>query len=148
VTDLSLEILRATDAVGFCSVEYKRDPRTDLFYITEPTIGRVNLQIGTAVANGANIPARAYFHLTGQPDPGEPPREKPRTWIYLDRDFRTASYYVKRGELTWGGWLRSISGPKAFAVWRFTDVGMLGGWLRYMTLRIGRAIGRRILPEG
>ena len=69
VSDLSRTILRETGCVGLGSVEYKRDPRTDTFYIMEPTVGRANLQVGVAIANGVNIIARGYFHLIGVPYP-------------------------------------------------------------------------------
>lgn len=120
----SLEILRAAGAAGFCSVEYKRDPRSDVFYITEPTIGRVNLQIGTAIANGVNLPLMAYRHLLKLPALAVSRPRRPRTWVHLSRDIASARHYISKGELTWGRYLASLLGPKSFAAWRWTEFRM------------------------
>lgn len=115
--DHSLAILRAAGAAGFCSVEYKRHPETDVFYITEPTVGRVNLQLGTATGNGVNLPAMAYRHLHALPAyPVRRPR-RPRTWVHVKKDFATARHYVARGELTWFRYLASLAGPRIYPVW-------------------------------
>ena len=127
VRDLSREILRAAGCIGLGSVEYKRDPRTDRFYIMEPTVGRTNLQIGVAIANGVDLVSRAYFHLIGQPYPGVESPTWNRKWILLGSDLRSAAYWVRRGELTWPGYLRSLRGSKRFAVWRPTEYRMFGG---------------------
>jgi D-aspartate ligase len=144
VTPLSREILQSTGTVGFCSVEYKRDPRTGTFYITEPTVGRVNLQLGTALANGVDLVSRAYYHLQGLPYPGREVRTYDRKWVLLAADYRSAKFYVGRGELTWGGWWRSLRGPKAFAVWTPSDAGMWTGALGDLVRRIPRALWRRV----
>jgi predicted ATP-grasp superfamily ATP-dependent carboligase len=124
--DISLDILRAAGAAGFCSVEYKRHPETDVFYITEPTVGRVNLQLGTATGNGVNLPAMAYRHLMRlAPLPVRRPR-RPRTWVHVKKDLRTARHYVQKGELTWLGYLASLSGPRIYPVWSAGEYRMAG----------------------
>jgi predicted ATP-grasp superfamily ATP-dependent carboligase len=143
VTPLSREILQSTRTAGFCSVEYKRDPRTGTFYITEPTVGRVNLQLGTALANGVDLVSRAYFHLQGLPYPGREARTYDRKWVLLGADYRSARFYIGRGELTWGAWWRSLRGPKSFAVWTPGDTGMWTGALRDLATRVPRALWRR-----
>jgi D-aspartate ligase len=129
VTTLSREILTRAKCSGFCSVEYKRDPRTDKFYIMEPTVGRVDLQLGVALANGVDIVSHAYFHLVGRPYPRS---EKPThhvKWIRAKADFKSARFYVRRGDLSWGDYLRSVSGAKRFAVWAPSDYRMMLGFL-------------------
>ncbi|MEP7380461.1 MAG: hypothetical protein ABI910_02175 [Gemmatimonadota bacterium] len=143
VSALSREILQSTTCRGFCSVEYKRDPRTGTHYITEPTVGRVNLQLGTALANGVDLVARAYFHVQGLPYPGREVRTYNRKWLLLASDYRSARYYVGQGALTWGAWLRSLRGPKAFGVWRIGDTGMWTGALGSFLTRVPRALVRR-----
>jgi D-aspartate ligase len=144
VSALSREILAANACAGFCSVEYKRDPRSGTFYVTEPTVGRVNLQLGTAIANGADLVSRAYFHLQGMPYPGRERRTFDRKWVYLAADWRSARFYVRRGDLSWGAWLRSLRGPRAFAVWRLSDAGMAWGAVRDVAVRGPRALARRV----
>lgn len=144
VSDLSREILTTVRCCGFCSVEYKRDPRTGQYFITEPTVGRVNLQLGTALANGADLVARAYFHLNAIPYPGNEQRTFDRKWLLLAADYKSARFYMARGELTWAAYLRSLRGPKAYAVWRASDAGMLTGVVRDFASRAPQALARRL----
>ncbi len=143
VSTLSREILESTQCSGFCSVEYKRDPRTGTYYITEPTVGRVNLQLGTAIANGVDLVARAYFHVQGLPYPGREARTYDRKWLLFWSDYKSARYYVGKGELTWGAWIRSLRGPKHYGVWQLSDTGMWTGALGNLATRIPRALARR-----
>lgn len=144
VTALSRTILTETRCSGFCSVEYKRDPRTGTFFITEPTVGRVNLQLGTALANGVDLVSRAYFHVQGLPWPGDAPRTFHRKWVYLDADFRSARHYIATGELTWSSWLKSLRGSREYAVWRLADPGMALGAAGLVVTRGPRALARRL----
>jgi D-aspartate ligase len=140
---LSLEILRASGAVGFCAVEYKRDPRTGAYYITEPTIGRVNLQIGTAIANGSNIPWAAYRHLVGLPPEEVIAPPSPCTWVYLKNDIKSARHKVAEGSLSWSQYLASLRGPKVFAVWRSNEYRMALAIVPFQLKRIsGNAVKR------
>ena len=129
VTPLSREILTRANCSGFCSVEYKRDPRTDKFYIMEPTVGRVDLQLGVALANGVDIVSRAYFHLIGRPYPRHEKQTHHVKWIRAKADFKSARFYIRRGDLSWGDYLQSISGPKRFAVWTPSDYRMMLGFV-------------------
>jgi D-aspartate ligase len=151
VADLSAEILRASGCVGFGSIEYKRDSRTGSYLIMEPTVGRTNLQVGVAIANGVDLVSRAYFHLVDRPYPGDDAVTWDRKWIILKSDLRSARHYVATGQLTWADYLRSLSGPKTFAVWRATDLRMMMGFagiwarapLRLLRRFRARAAGRR-----
>ena len=129
VIPLSREILTRVNCSGFCSVEYKRDPRTDKFYIMEPTVGRVDLQLGVALANGVDIVSRAYFHLIGRPYPRSEKQTHHVKWIRAKADFKSARFYVRRGDLSWSKYLQSISGAKRFAVWTPSDYPMMLGFL-------------------
>ena len=144
VTPLSREVLTSTQCAGFCSVEYKRDPRTDTFYITEPTVGRVNLQLGTALANGADLVSRAYFHVQGLDYPGRERRTYDRKWVYLAADYKSARFYIARGDLTWRTWLHSLTGPKSFAVWHLNDPTMWTSAIKDIVQRAPTALIRRI----
>lgn len=144
VSELSREILRDTRCVGIGSVEYKRDPRTDRVYIMEPTVGRTNMQIGVAVANGADLVSRAYFHLIDRPYPGTERPTHDRKWILLGSDLRSAAYWVRRGELTWPDYVRSLRGPRRFAVWSARDYPMLFGLARDWAGKPGRLVRRML----
>ena len=144
VVALSREILTRVGCAGFGSVEYKRDPRTDSFYIMEPTVGRVNLQVGVAIANGVDIVSRAYFHLIGRPyQDGRRPTHT-RMWMIASADFRSARYYMRRGDLTWRRYLASIARPISFSSWRLGDVGMFRGLARTLVTRGPGVLARRL----
>src|SRR3989338_1920885 len=51
---------------GIGSVEFKLNPRDGKFKITEPTVGRSNLQSSIALQAGINIPLAYYCDLVGQ----------------------------------------------------------------------------------
>ena len=68
--------------VGLGSVEVKRDRRDGNYYVTEPTVGRPNLQSNVATAAGVNHAVVAYRDACGLPaDPQTPPR---RNAIWLN----------------------------------------------------------------
>jgi predicted ATP-grasp superfamily ATP-dependent carboligase len=52
---------------GLCSMEYKRDTGSGIFYMIEPTVGRTDYQEEIASLNGVNIPLAAYCDLAGMP---------------------------------------------------------------------------------
>ncbi len=144
------EILTTTRCVGFCSVEYKRNARSDIYYVTEPTVGRVNLQVGVAVANGVDIVSRGYFHMIGQQYPLHVEPTYERKWIILKSDVKSAHYYVKKSQYTWLDYLRSLRGPKTFAVWRLSDykmmLGFCGIWLS-APFRLAKRQARNVLSK-
>ncbi|HEX7023187.1 MAG TPA: hypothetical protein VF187_00090, partial [Gemmatimonadales bacterium] len=110
-------LLASAGCAGFGAVEYKRDPRNGQFVIIEPTVGRPDLQNGLAAANGVDLASRAYSHLTGVALPPESSPARPRRWIHFSEDFASARFYHRAGELTLGGYLRSLKGPRIHAVW-------------------------------
>jgi D-aspartate ligase len=107
---------------GIGSMEYKLDSATGQYYITEPTVGRVNLQSYLAVANGVNIPYLTYLECCGQ-DTGRE-NVKPTygvKWIHEYNDLASSFYYLRRRQLTLNDWYSSLSGDKAYAVWSRRD---------------------------
>ena len=44
-------------------------------------------------------------------------------WINLLRDLQSGWYYWRRGELTIVHWIRSMRGPKAYAIFSWSDPG-------------------------
>ena len=71
------------DAVGFVglgSMEYKRDPRDNKFYMVEPTVGRTDYQEEIATLNGVNIPLAAFLGELGRTAPKSSKGSGPRGW--------------------------------------------------------------------
>ncbi len=49
---------------GFGSIEYKRNPLNNKFYIIEPTVGRLNQQEFVTTLHGVNLPLITYKSQT------------------------------------------------------------------------------------
>lgn len=78
---LANEVFDAAGLVGLGSLEVKRDVRDGQFYITEPTVGRPDLQSNVATAGGVNLTAIAYRDAVGLPFVA--PTETARTALWV-----------------------------------------------------------------
>ncbi|MFN8546814.1 MAG: hypothetical protein U0527_02285 [Candidatus Eisenbacteria bacterium] len=144
LADTARRILQSVASSGFCSVEYKRDARDGRFLITEPTVGRVNLQVGLAIANGVDLVSRAYFALAGLPAVIERPPARPRRWIWFGNDWKSARHYMRQGQLGLPGYLGSLRGPKVHAVWHPRDFRLIRRAMAEACTRLPRALARRL----
>lgn len=66
---------------GLGSLEAKYCREEDRYYITEPTVGRNNLQSGVAVAGGVNLTQLALADVLGRPTPKSPPKARRAAWV-------------------------------------------------------------------
>jgi len=64
---LSRSIMTASGVVGLCSIEFKRHAETGDYYITEPTVGRNDLQSYIANVAGINLTRRYVEYLLDLP---------------------------------------------------------------------------------
>ncbi|MDZ7344301.1 MAG: carboxylate--amine ligase [candidate division KSB1 bacterium] len=119
------ETMRLFKSVGYHGlgyVEMKRDARTGKHYIIEPNIGRPTGRSAIAEAGGVELLYAMYCDKLGWPLPANLEQKYIGVkWIYLRRDFQSALYYWKRGELTLRQWWKSFRGRKAYAVFSWTD---------------------------
>lgn len=77
---LTKELFDRAGLQGLGSLEVKRDRRDGRVYITEPTVGRPNLQSNLAAAAGLNLAAIAYRDACGLPvEPAS--RRRPAIWL-------------------------------------------------------------------
>lgn len=67
LTRLTTDFFDQTGFVGLCSMEFKRDRRTDAFVMIEPTVGRADWQEEVATLNGVNIPLAMFRYQAGLP---------------------------------------------------------------------------------
>jgi len=119
----SLRLFKSVQCKGLGSVEFKFNKKSHEFVITEPTVGRPNLQSYIAVANGVNIPYVAYCDLIGTPtcQLDQPSENGSVKWINEFREYSSARFYMKRGDLSARDWYRSIRGPKTYALFSLSD---------------------------
>jgi D-aspartate ligase len=104
---LTRDLFDRAGLVGLGSLEVKRDRRDGRFYITEPTVGRPNLQSNVAAAAGRNLIAIAYRDACGLPIG---PRPRPRQAIWLNESNLPPALLVSasRGQLDLVGLARAV----------------------------------------
>jgi D-aspartate ligase len=113
----------------------RRDGRYKVLDVNARLGGSFRLCVDT---HGLDVVRVLYLHLTGQPVPVIRPVVD-RKWM-MEEDFFTFRTYVRRGDLSVSGWLRSLAGVRELAWWA-TDDPIPG--LFWVADRIGRALGTR-----
>ena len=78
---LTEQLFDRAGLVGLASVEVKRDRRDGMYYITEPTVGRPNLQSNVATAAGLNLAVVAYHDARGVPADMNVSRRRNAIWL-------------------------------------------------------------------
>jgi D-aspartate ligase len=141
---------RVFDLVGFRglgSLEVKRSADDGAYYITEPTIGRTNLQSYLAVAAGVNLVALAYYDALGRVDQSGRVRTRDAIWIHEHAAVRSLVVSMRNGAVPWRELLRGLlRNRKAFAHFAPRDpwpavalgVRVLGATVARQLRKIGR----------
>jgi D-aspartate ligase len=79
---LAQQLFDRAGLVGLASIEVKRDRRDGRYYITEPTVGRPNLQSNVATAAGRNLTVVAYHDARGVSADVGPSRRRNAVWLH------------------------------------------------------------------
>jgi predicted ATP-grasp superfamily ATP-dependent carboligase len=138
VKDAGIRFFQLAGYSGYGAIEFKVDPE-GRYHLIEPTVGRTEHLFALAAANGVNLPYIGYCDVAGLPIPPSSPAMRPRIYLDWRRDMRAASYYVEHGELTWGQWMKSVSGPKQYALFAWDDPAPFA---RHAAARATRALER------
>ena len=118
----TIRLFEALDFRGLGYVEYKRNPTSGDYVIIEPNIGRPTGRSTIAEAAGVRLLYALYCDALGRPLPSDLDQtDRPIKWVFLRRDFQSALFYWRRGELSLRDWVRSLRGPKAFALFSWRD---------------------------
>lgn len=133
---LTADFFAAAGVVGMAGMEYKRDGRTGVFRMVEPTIGRTDYQEEVATLNGVNIPYAAWCAELGLPIPEPRPMPHPRAWRVRIQDVQSAAAQGQRITDGFGGSRRAVD-----ALWRWSDP--VPG-LTQAAQRVRRALCKRI----
>jgi D-aspartate ligase len=124
VLNAAIHLFQGVNYRGLGYLEMKRDERSGEFYVIEPNIGRPTGRGTIAEAGGVELLYAMYCDAIGWPLPANLEQEYTGVkWIYLRRDFQSALYYWRRGELSLKDWWRSVRGRKAYALFSWTDPG-------------------------
>jgi D-aspartate ligase len=118
--ELGLRFLAEAGMRGIAQLEYKRDPHDGELKLLECN-PRFHLTIELPIACGLDVPLYAYRRLCGE-EPARPVQTRGglRLWHPLP-DFRAYRILRDEGELTLGGWLRSIAHRQRFTVFAADD---------------------------
>jgi D-aspartate ligase len=130
---------------GLGYLEMKQHARTGRHLIIEPNIGRPTGRSAIAEAGGVELLYTAYCDMVGLPLPAaRQQRYLGVKWIDDRRDVQSALYFLRRGELTIGDWLRSVRGPKSHAVVSRSDPAPFAYDLLQSTRRATRLVAERL----
>ena len=118
----TVRLFRSVGYRGLGYAELKRDERSGKYFIMETNIGRPTGRSAIAEAGGIELIYAMYCDSVGWPFPANLEQQyKGVKWIHLRRDFQSALYYWRQGELTLGEWWRSLRGKKAYALFSWSD---------------------------
>jgi len=107
VVELTGSICKKLKLAGYVSIEFKRDPKSNGLKIIEITPSRINRQAGLADVAGFNIPCSWYDYLANGRVSNNERYELDIRWLSEVNELRTISSYLKNGEVTIPGLLRS-----------------------------------------
>jgi predicted ATP-grasp superfamily ATP-dependent carboligase/CelD/BcsL family acetyltransferase involved in cellulose biosynthesis len=116
-----LDVLARLGLVGVAKLDFKRDPGTGRFHLLEVN-PRFSLWNHLGAAAGVNLPLLAHGDLTGAPPPPVQRARPGVRWLSLGDDARVfLREYAPSGELSLGGWLLSLRGPKVYDLFAWDD---------------------------
>jgi predicted ATP-grasp superfamily ATP-dependent carboligase len=104
---LALDILRRVGYRGIANINFKRHARTGEYKLLEINARVSQWNILTARA-GVNLPLIAYRDVLGLPQQPLPRRQVGMWYINGKNDFRAMRQYLRLGEWSPGGYLRSL----------------------------------------
>lgn len=118
--DLSVKLLSGVKYQGLSGIEFKQDPRTNVYKLVEVNT-RFGIWDGLSTKVGIDLPWAAYQDALGLPF--EERHRYPENVIWVDyyRDLRAFLTYRRMGKLTSGEWLRSLRGDKMVGTFAWDD---------------------------
>jgi predicted ATP-grasp superfamily ATP-dependent carboligase len=123
VLDVSVRLFHDLGFHGLAYLEMKRDIRTGRHVIIEPNVGRPTGRSTIAEVGGVALHYAMYADALGLPDRPAAQRYRNARWIYFRRDLQSALWHMRRGDLTLGGYLRSLRGCRRDALFAWRDPG-------------------------
>lgn len=118
--EVALKLLSATHYRGLGGIEFKKDPRDDRYKLIEFNT-RFGMWDGLSVKCGVDLPYLAYRDALRLPVEPQLRYRDEVIWIDWQRDVRAAIEYWRKGQLSFGQWLRSLRGEKMWAIYSKDD---------------------------
>jgi predicted ATP-grasp superfamily ATP-dependent carboligase len=121
VSEQSEKLLKTAGCIGICSVEFKYSKKDDVYYITEPTVGRTDTQEGSGIDAGMDIPYIAYLDALGYDHEPVMYFREGIKWINEPEDYNSVSMYLKRRGMSIGELIASYRGKRTYALSAIDD---------------------------
>jgi predicted ATP-grasp superfamily ATP-dependent carboligase len=146
VLEQALRLFTILRLHGIGHLEMKCDARTGKYSIIEAHVVRPTGRSPIAEAGGVELLYTMYCDALGWSLPSDLEQKYTGAkWIHLRRDFQSAFYYWRRGELTLVEWIQSLRGINAHAVFSWTDPGpFIADLIRAFRLLLSRGWGNSI----
>lgn len=120
VIQTAIPFLKKIQFKGLAIAEFKRDPRDGQLKFIEIN-PRIGLTQALSSSIGVNLAYLYYLSLTDQnPSPVLKQKEGIK-WVYFVRDFLSFRQKKRNGEMTFFGWMKSLSGKKVEALFSLYD---------------------------
>jgi len=116
LVEITARLLSAAGCKGLCSVEFKYNAVDDSFKITEPTVGRVDLQEGISTKAGLDIPFIAYQDALGISQSTQTDYKKEVKWINEPFEFNAFLTQIRDGKNRISEFFRLYRGKCSFAL--------------------------------
>lgn len=130
IADLSIDVIEKLDYHGVCGTEFKWDSRDQSWKLIEVN-PRPTLWFSLTRAAGVDVLWDAYCDLVGKPNPVHIHCQDDRIrWQLLVRDVVSGIHFLRRGELGWAEFFRTVVSPtrKDYAVLSWRDPGAVLGY--------------------
>jgi D-aspartate ligase len=120
--DLTARMFKTASYKGLGSLEVKVNRENDSYFITEPTVGRNDLQSNTALAGGINLTKIAYYDALGQEFPEKYIKKKNAIWIEEYGTLQSIIHMLKNKDPYIIQILKSINKNLLFSHFTFRDL--------------------------
>ncbi len=118
---LGEKFFRAIGFTGLANIEFKQDPRDGTLKVIECNM-RYTAGQELVTRSGVDIPYLIYQYLTDNKQPVVTDYKQGMQYWYPREDFRSFRQLAARGELSFGGWLKSVLHiPTVFPYFRLQD---------------------------
>ena len=115
---LTQDVFREAEFRGLGSLEVKQSSEDKRYYITEPTVGRNDLQSFLAVAGGVNLSAAAYFDAVNSGQAVTAQRARRATWL---NEYSLPAAIKQSGRFKYRHLLRVFGRRMSLAYFSFAD---------------------------
>jgi predicted ATP-grasp superfamily ATP-dependent carboligase len=121
LAEITFKILNTVGCIGLCSMEFKYDASDGSFKITEPTVGRVDLQEGISILAGLDIPFIAYQDALGISQSAQMDYKVGMKWINEPLELNSFLTQTRQNANGVGSFFHPYQGHRSFALLSYND---------------------------